>query len=59
MENPIKMFFHCRLCADEAPGGISMSEFQKIEAGFDQNRNVVIWCKRHEEPITILLPEKK
>lgn len=56
MENPIKMFFHCKHCVLEKPHGVSPNEFQDMAAGIDRDRNVIIWCNRHEEIITRIKP---
>jgi len=58
MKNPIKMFFHCKHCILEITPGMSPGEFQDMTAGIDSNRNVVIWCNRHQSPITVIKPER-
>jgi len=53
MENPIKLFIHCKDCIEEMPRGISPGDFQNLAAGIDDSgENIAIWCNRHEKIVT-------
>ena len=48
------MFFHCMECIKEMPAGQSPSDYQEMSVGLDAEENIIIWCKRHHKPITII-----
>jgi len=58
MKNPIKMFFHCKECILEITPGMSPDQYQDMTAGIDIDRNVIIWCNRHQILITVIKPER-
>lgn len=58
MKNPITMFFHCKQCILDIGPDMSPGEYQDMTAGIDSDRNVIIWCNRHETIITLVKPER-
>lgn len=45
--NEIQMFFHCRMCIEDIPGGTSPRDWVQLEAGWIE-KGLQVWCKRHE-----------
>ena len=48
--NKIVMFFHCALCLEELPKGMSMQEFELNECGWTE-KGFQVWCRRHDANI--------
>ena len=48
--NKIEIFFHCALCYDELPEGMSMQEFSLNECGWTK-QGFQVWCQRHDANI--------
>lgn len=47
MDNHIKMFIHCRLCAIEKPDNISPKDWAQLSVGWT-DEGLQVWCNRHE-----------
>jgi len=45
--NEIVMFFHCGLCLEEIPDGVSPQEWARLEIGWTKP-GFQVWCKRHD-----------
>lgn len=45
--NSIVSFFHCELCLEELPDGVSPREYAEHEVGWTEI-GIQVWCKRHE-----------
>ncbi len=45
--NEIVGFFHCGLCLESLPKGMSPREWSQLEVGFTPH-GIQVWCKRHE-----------
>ena len=48
--NEIKSFFHCGMCIDSLPPGMSPRGYVKVEVGFTP-LGLQVWCVRHEANI--------
>ena len=46
-DNNILRFFHCTLCLNEMPDGVSPRDWMDIEAGWTIE-GMQVWCKRHD-----------
>lgn len=46
----IKMFFHCALCLEELPEGMSPQEYEHTESGWTE-KGFQVWCQRHNANI--------
>lgn len=44
--NGIKMFFHCSLCLEQKPDGVSPADYSRLSVGFTEE-GVQVWCWRH------------
>ena len=49
-ESEIKMFFHCALCMEELPEGMSPQEYSITESGWTI-QGFQVWCRRHNANI--------
>jgi hypothetical protein len=47
LDNNIVQYFHCGLCLDELPAGLSPSDYQQNEGGWTKD-GFQVWCKRHD-----------
>ena len=45
--NKIVMFFHCALCLEELPKGMTPREYQVNECGWTE-KGFQVWCCRHD-----------
>jgi hypothetical protein len=50
MANEIRMFFHCRTCLNQLPGGKSPRDWVRMEAGWTP-KGIQIWCVRCDQNI--------
>lgn len=46
-ENCIKLFFHCRLCIESIPVGMTPAQRSNLSAGFSE-LGLQVWCERHD-----------
>lgn len=44
--NGIKMFFHCSLCLEQKPDGVSPADYARLSVGFTKE-GLQVWCWRH------------
>ena len=51
--NPAVMTVHCNRCLAEIPEGQGPSEYGRPSVGVTANGDLVIWCVRHDELISI------
>ncbi len=49
-EPEIKMFFHCAMCLEELPEGMSPQEYSITESGWTE-KGFQVWCQRHNANI--------
>jgi hypothetical protein len=49
-ENEIVTFFHCRVCLETIPDGVSPRENAQLEVGWTP-AGLQVWCKRHEKNV--------
>ncbi len=49
-KSEIKMFFHCALCVEEVPEGMSPQEYGYTESGWTE-KGFQVWCQRHNANI--------
>jgi hypothetical protein len=45
--NEIKAFFHCKLCLEELPEGMSPRNWVRMECGWTE-LGFQVWCLRHD-----------
>ncbi len=49
-EPEIQMYFHCALCLEELPEGMSPQEYSFTESGWTE-KGFQVWCQRHNANI--------
>lgn len=53
-ESEITVYLHCKKCLLELPKNKSPQSWGKNEIGITRNRDIEVWCRRHEEIVTTL-----
>ncbi len=54
MKNPIDKFILCKLCMKEKSPEILPAKYEEISVGFDIEKNIIIWCKRHDTEVAVI-----
>jgi hypothetical protein len=45
--NEIESYFHCKLCLQEKPPGVSPEQYARLSIGFSPI-GLQVWCVRHQ-----------
>ena len=53
-EEEIELYFHCSLCLDFLPEGVSPEDYSLLQVGWT-NKGIQVWCRRHNRNIVHLV----
>jgi hypothetical protein len=56
-ETGIATYIHCKRCYKDKPLNVSMDEYASNNTGVNLEGDLIVWCRRHHEPVCKLKNE--